>query len=166
MSAIPFHHPICSFPIVPLDLRKHLCNYFVVRSFQKLWSHPHLLHLPVPRPALGNFAAGDHYFNWRPIKEKPPVISVLFSILPAFDFEPKVHVAPSTLFKGISIYIFRSCIPEYLPANAANAITNFCIDSHYDLTPFFDTLDRFCDDCYRPVSPYQTAYEAISSPLE
>jgi hypothetical protein len=92
-------------------------------KFQRHWEHPNLVHLPVLQPALGNFTSGDHYFDWHPIRGKPPVISVLFSILSAFDFKSKVLIAPSTLFKGILIYIFRSSLPAYLPADAANAIT-------------------------------------------
>jgi hypothetical protein len=141
-------------------------NYFVIRSFQRSWQHPNLVHLPVLRPALGNFAAGDHYFDWRPIKGKPPVISCLFSILPAFGFDPKILMVPSSLFQGISIYIFGSSLPEYLPAEAANAITNHAFDLHCDLTPFLSTLDNFCDDFYRPVSPTLSSQEALSSPLE
>ena len=52
-------------PLPPLDLDRHLPNYLLVRSFQKNWSLGALVHIPVPRPALRDIAASDHYFEWR-----------------------------------------------------------------------------------------------------
>jgi hypothetical protein len=34
------------------------------------------------------------------------------------------------------------------------------------LTSLVKTLDHFCEDFYRPVSPFQTSFDALSSPLE
>jgi hypothetical protein len=34
------------------------------------------------------------------------------------------------------------------------------------LTSFVTTLDNFCEDFYRPISPFQTSFDVLSSPLE
>jgi hypothetical protein len=44
MSCFPIPHSIIQ--TIPIDLDKHLSNYFVIRSFQRSWQHPNLVHLP------------------------------------------------------------------------------------------------------------------------
>ena len=154
----------------PIDLGKFLTNYYIVRSFQYNWSsYPLLLHLPVCRPALDNVAAGDHFFSYKLTPGDKPIISILFSILPAYDFDHQVIISDSTYFDGKAIFIFGYDIPTFLPQLAFNVIQSVAIKHATDLDFFISTLDDFIESFHHPVTPVEpldTYYPSPPSPLE
>ena len=102
-------------PIIPVDLHTHKSNYYILRSFQQVWTCGNLIHIRTFCPALDTVAAGDHYFDWHPDGlEQPPIISVLFSIHPAFDFDTQVVISHSSNFDGTSIFILGALPPRYV----------------------------------------------------
>ena len=141
----------------------------MTRSFQYDWSYfPFLRHLPICRPALGNVGAGDHYFDWRPDGVNP-IASVLFSILPSYDFPFQIIINPSTIFTGISCFIIGYEVPPFLPKEVYDTLCALAEGQKTDLQFFIDTLDTFIDHFHRPYSPHQPPpyySPPTTSPLE
>jgi len=167
----PTPHIVIPQPLpCPIDLGKFLINYYVIRSFQTNWSSlPLLLHLPVCRPALDNVAAGDHFFSYKIDPGAKPIVSVLFSILPAYDFDHQVIISDSTYFDGKAIFIFGYNIPDFLPILVSDVIESVAIKHATNLSFFISTLDDFIYDYHRPVSPitsHDHYYPSPPSPLE
>ena len=143
-------------PIIPVDLFTHKSNYYILRSFQQRWTLGNFNHLPTFHPALNSVAAGDHYFDWRPEGlTKPPVFSILFSLHPAYDFEPQVIITPSSHFDGTSVFILCSLPPRYLPEVVCSAAYDLASESEISLQTFLFTIQAFLDDFYRPVTPIE-----------
>src|SRR5579864_7514975 len=78
MSFQPSSYNPLPLPVPPIDHTSHINNYCLLRSFQKNWSLDSLVHLNVPRPALNQLAAGEHYFEWRTAGNPFPVVSICF----------------------------------------------------------------------------------------
>ena len=141
-------------PIIPVDLYTHKSNYYILRSFQQVWTCGNLIHIPTFRPALDTVAAGDHYFDWHPDGlEHPPVISILFSIHPAFDFDTQVVISHSSNFDGTSIYILGALPPRYLPEVVCSIAYELASQSEISLHTFLFSIQSFLDDFYCPVTP-------------
>ena len=151
-------------PIIPVDLHTYKSNYYILRSFQQNWSVGNLIHISTFRPSLNSIAAGDHYFDWHPDGlEQPPVISVLFSINPAYDFDNQVIISPSTNFDGTSIFILGPLPPAYLPEVVCSATYELAAESEISLQYFLFQLQSFLDEFYRPVTPITPP---VTDPLE
>ena len=151
-------------PIIPVDLYTHKSNYYILRSFQQAWTCGNLIHIPTFRPALGNIAAGDHYFDWHPKGlEESPVISILFSIHPAYDFDAQVVISPSSNFDGTSVFILGPLPPRYLPEVVCSTAYDLAAESEISLQTFLFSIQSFLDDFYCPVSPIEPP---TTDPLE
>ena len=141
-------------PIIPVDLHAHKSNYYILRSFQQNWSCRNLIHISTFRPALNTVAAGDHYFDWHPDGlEHPPVISTLFSIHPAYDFDTQVVISHSTNFDGTSIFILGPLPPAFLPEVVCSTAYKLAAESKISLQTFLFSIQSFLDNFYRPVTP-------------
>ena len=141
-------------PVIPVDLHTHKSNYYILRSFQQVWTRGNLIHIPTFRPALDTVAAGDHYFDWHPDGlENPPIISVLFSIHPAYDFDTQVVIVPSSNFDGTSIFILGALPPRYIPEVVCSAAYELASESEISLQTVLFSIQSFLDDFYRPVTP-------------
>ena len=151
-------------PIIPVNLHTHKSNYYILRSFQQNWSCRKLIHIPTFWPALDTVAAGDHYFNWHPDGlEEPPVITILFSIHPAYNFDTQVVITHSSNFDRTSIFILGALPPAYLPEVACSAAYKLASQSEISLQTFLFSIQSFLDDFYRPVTPITPP---ITDPLE
>ena len=141
-------------PIIPVDLHTHKSNYYILRSFQQNWSCGNLIHISTFRSAFHTVAAGDHYFDWHPDGlETPPVISILFSIHSAYDFDTQVVISHSTNFDRTSIFILGALPPAYLPEVVCSAAYELASESDISLQTFLFSIQTFLDDFYRPVTP-------------
>ena len=151
-------------PIIPVDLFTHKSNYYILRSFQQVWTCGNLIHIPTFRPTLDTVATGDHYFDWHPDGlEEPPVISILFSIHPAFDFDTQVVISHSSNFDGTSIFILGALPPRYLPEVVCSTAYELASQSEISLQTFLFSILSFLDDFYCPVTPI---YPPTTDPLE
>ena len=141
-------------PIILVDLHAHKSNYYILRSFQQNCSCGNLIHISTFRPAFNTVATSDHYFDWYPDGlEEPPVISILFSIHPAYNFETQVVISPSSNFNGTSIFILGSLPPAFLPEVVCCAAYELASESEISLQTFLFSIQLFLDDFYRPVTP-------------
>ena len=163
MSFVPTFLPSLTLPI---DVGQFISNYYIVRSFQRNWSTPQFVHIPTLRPVLHNVAAGDHYFEWRPKLNSPPLVSLLFLLHPSCDFEEVVIVKPSTRFKGSHITVLGAVLPSYLPAQVEDVILAEAQTANLLGAPFVRYLDLFCQDYYRPITPTNIPCPLNTSPLE
>ena len=151
-------------PIILVDLYTHKSNYYGLRSFQQVWTCGNLIHIPTFCPTLDTVAAGDHYFDWHPDGiEKPPVISILFSIHPAYNFDTQVVISPSSNFDGTSVFILGPLPPRYLPEVVCSTAYKLTSESEISLQTFLFSIQSFLDDFYRPVSPIEPP---TTDPLE
>ena len=149
----------------PLDLTAFINNYYLLRSFQKNWSSRELLHITVPRPALRDIAAGEHYFEWRIPGNPKPVVAVTLFACPAINSSnPFCFSNTSPRFDRKSIYVFYHTIPSYIPIFVEDELLQLGNKISSDLSDFLRFLDLFVEDFYRPTSPITTQPPTI--PLE
>jgi len=152
---------------IKFDLLCHLTNYYIARSFQKNWTRGFLIHLPVPRPSRDDLklAAGDHYLHWKLSPFGEPLATILFTLLPAFDFNIKTFVKPSSQYDGPAIFVIGQVLPDYISHIAADALQAVGERHHIDPTPFITLLDNFCQDFYRPHTPTLKPHLTLTIPL-
>ena len=164
MSFVPTLLPSLT---IPIDLGQFISNYYIVRSFQRNWSTPQFIHIPTLRPVLHNVAAGDHYFEWRPQANSPPLVSLIFILHPSCDFEEEVVTSkPATLFQGTHIVVLCAVLPSYLPAQVEDLILKAAENTRFSAVTFIRYLDLFCQETYRPISPIHIPAPLQTSPLE
>src|ERR1700680_709689 len=95
--------PTHTIPSIPLSGRDNLPNYLLSRSFQpnNNFSESAIRHYTVPRSVSNSVAAGEHFFEYFIGGFAIPVITVLYSLTPAFASSlPIVHLANNQHFGG------------------------------------------------------------------
>ena len=141
-------------PFVPLDTGRHINNYFLLRSFSQNWTQGCVSHIPIPRPAIRDIAAGEHHFEWKAIGNPIPVVTVTFLCAPCIHTHiPICHASPHPEFKQKNIYVFFFSVPDTLPHFVEDKILEVGSHLNEDISPFVDFLDSFIEDFYRPVTP-------------
>ena len=120
---------------IKIDTDKYLSSYLVVCSSQSSWSHKNLVHIPTFFPTFGNLSSGCYYFEYR-VGQHTPVVSILFTLCPAFNFNPKILVTDSSLFTGPPTYVFRASPPDKLPSYIDQLLSDLSYNLNKDLSLF------------------------------
>jgi hypothetical protein len=161
----PFNDgPTYNLPSIP-DVRSFLWNYRLIRSLQTDFTGGQLVHRPYYRPyssllqgpaSFPFINGGTHHFEWlHPIHQSPIVVIVL-SIDPSFDFSyPSIKVIPRRFLGLPSIHISYWDCPASLPHQVFNALEKLSEDLHPSIITFGDHLIEFLEFYFQPIQPYE-----------
>ena len=156
-SFVPPRYDSLPLPCPPLNLNQCLQNYFLVRSFQENWTENNRIHLNVWRPAFGNLAAGEHYFQWHRPGNCTPFFSICFLCCPAFNSPSPIwynYINP--LYNTPVIFCVWDTLPDYIPPLVLDILDPISLYHGWDLNYIADFLDLWIDHFTRPVSPTTT----------
>ena len=171
-------NPFTTTPIVPSPINQsqhsQIYSYRLLRSLQINWTSGQLVHCPYYRPfsALDSgtivppfLVGGDHLFEWRSLHHQLPIVTVLFSVHPGFDFpSPRVLITNSTTYACPSIVVLWWDIPADPPFTVLEYLYDLNPLLEEDLTPFAIVLSSFCLDYYKPLSPFSNSSPILHTP--
>jgi len=167
MSYIPLPNPHPSqfpLPFTPVrDIRQDLWNYWLLRSLQVNITTDQLVHCPCYRPfssldagftAPPFLAGGDHYFEWQSSSHHQPILSLLISIHPAYQFpSPQITIHNSLTHTCPAIHLLHWDCPIELPIQVREFIQRLNDALEEDLYNFLDCLDLWFHHYWNPVTP-------------
>jgi hypothetical protein len=152
-------------PDVP-DARRSIWEYKLIRSLQVNRTNGLLTHFPYYRPFAALDAGvtsppfllgADHQFLWNSDFTESVLVTVYFSISPAFYFpSPKVHLTTNVHTHCPALIVLWWDLPTELPYSIIEYLVQFEQLSDQDFEPFVQQLSQFCRDYHSPVHPYQT----------
>ena len=143
-------NPFSTSPPVPSPSHNNhhtqLYSYRLLKSLQTNWTSGQLIHCPYYRPfsALDSgvvvspfLVGGDHLFEWRSSFHHQPLVTVLFSVHPGFDFpSPRILITNSTSHACPSIVVLWWDIPTEPPFTVLEYLYELNPLLEEDLTPF------------------------------
>ena len=164
-SFLPSRYDDLPLPCPPLNLNRCLQNYFLVRSFQENWTEKEHIHLNVWRPAFGNLAAGEHYFQWHQPGNRTPFFSICFLCCPAFNSSSPIwynYINP--LYNTPVVFCVWDTLPDYIPSLVLDILDPISLYHGWDLSYITNFLDLWIDHFTRPVSPITTDTHPLPLP--
>jgi hypothetical protein len=167
MSYIPLPNPHPSqfpIPFTPVrDVRQDLWNYRLLRSLQVNITTDQLVHCPYYRPFSSLDAGftsppfligGDHHFEWRSSSHHQPILTLLISIHPGYQFStPQVIISNSLTHACPSIHLLHWDCPIELPNKVREFIQELDDALEEDLYKFLDCIDSWFQLYWESITP-------------
>ena len=171
-------NPFSTSPSVPSPSNNNhnsqLYSYRLLRSVQTNWTSGQLTHCPYYRPfsAFDSgtvvppfLVGGGHLFEWRSSLHHQPLVTVLFSVHPGFDFpSPRILITNSTSHACPSIVVLWWDIPAEPPFTVLEYLYKLNPLLDEDLTPLAIVLSAFCLEYYKPLSPFSNISPILHIP--